>query len=179
MKATHTKRYRAITGHEEGDHKMNDLPTTTDTGNRRGWARRLYTDLKGRYRQVCACAVATLTASATFASESADSTEHRLGGPARAVTVVALMALGASLALLLPADVAHAQIDPNKGINEVFSTIGKIGMGLGVVVGIGLLCAKRIMGMLGAFLAGGLVYVICENPEGTIGAAAEWLVNAF
>lgn len=178
MRKAHSTRARYVAEHEEGNQQMNDR-ATTDTANRSTRAHRLFTGLKARYTEACAYSVATATARAASTEETAAAPEPRFAGPARAVTIAAVMALAASLALLFSADVAHAQIDPNKGINEVFSTIGKIGMGLGVVVGIGLLCAKRIMGMLGAFLAGGLIWVICENPEGTIGAAAQWLVNAF
>jgi len=46
-------------------------------------------------------------------------------------------------------------------------------------MGIGSLFRGRIMGALGYGLGGGLIWAFCANPEGTIGGAAEWLIQRF
>lgn len=95
-----------------------------------------------------------------------------------AFRVAALFAVTAGL-FLLAVEPAHAQINPDAGADQVFEVIGLIALIAGLVMAIGSLFARRIMAALGFGLGGGLIWAFCANPEGTIGGAAEWLIQQF
>lgn len=109
--------------------------------------------------------------------------EDRADQISRALRIAALFAISAGLLLLVPNIYAHAQdggsIDPKAGATQIFDVIGQLALIAGVVMAIGSLVARKVMAAMGFALAGGLIWAFCAKPEGTIGGAANWVIEAF
>jgi hypothetical protein len=111
--------------------------------------------------------------------------ESRADQVTRGLRIAALFAITAGLILLVPESYAQAQgggggsIDPKAGATQIFDVIGQLALIAGVVMAIGSLVARKVMAAMGFALAGGLIWAFCSQPEGTIGGAANWVIEAF
>lgn len=136
-----------------------------------------------------AATATSLTSSGATAASASDSVSSLASGPeganaarARMLVVAAFFCAVSVLALVLPQSVAHAQgggFEPEQGADEIWEVIGIVGMLVGAIVGIGAIFTRKVLAGLGFLLAGGIVWVVSQDPEGTMGAAAEWIMDAF
>lgn len=93
---------------------------------------------------------------------------------------LAVIAVLCGLLILLPVGGAHAQsFNPDGGAQKIFDLVGLCALLAGLLMGVGSLFARRVLAGLGFALAGGIIWVCCKNPEGTIGAAADWVMQQF
>lgn len=162
-----------------------DATATTRTGVLRSAvdaAQATRTRAANIYGAAGAYTTATLTA-ATATTVTARGAGDRASTRRRTLlTLAAVFCVVSALALVLPGTIAHAQgggFDPESGADEIWQIIGTVGMLIGAIVGIGAIFTRRVLAGLGFLLAGGIIWVVSQDPEGTVGAAAEWLMDAF
>ena len=138
------------------------------------------------YAETAARAAATITATAPAAARAADRIEAAAVNQLRAIRIASLFSVIAGLALLVPDTAALAQggggggdVSFDEGANQIFDIVGTVALIAGFVVGIGSLFMKRVMAALGFGLGGALIWAMCQNPEDTIGAFAQWIIERF